>query len=61
MIANGAYGMSVITALTAQNTTGVSAIVEPSPEFSATADRSYSDRYTSRSYQDRHGIEQCTH
>ena len=61
MTMNGVYGMSVITALTAQNTTGVSAIVEPSPEFSATADRCCCDRYTSRSYQDLHGIEQCTH
>ena len=31
--AYGLYGMSVITALTAQNTTGVSAIVEVDPEF----------------------------
>lgn len=31
--ANGCYGMSVITALTAQNTTGVSGIMEVSPEF----------------------------
>lgn len=29
----GLYGMSVITALTAQNTTGVSGIMEASPEF----------------------------
>lgn len=33
MIMNGVYGMSVITALTAQNTTGVRAIQEVSPEF----------------------------
>ena len=33
MLANGVYGMSAITALTAQNTTGVSAIMEASPEF----------------------------
>lgn len=31
--ANGCYGMSVITALTAQNTTGVTGIMEVSPEF----------------------------
>ena len=33
MLANGVYGMSAITALTAQNTTGVSAIMEVTPEF----------------------------
>ena len=33
MISNGVYGMSAITALTAQNTTGVSAIMEVTPEF----------------------------
>ncbi len=33
MLANGVYGMSAITALTAQNTTGVEAISEVSPEF----------------------------
>ena len=33
MITNGVYGMSAITALTAQNTTGVSAIMEATPEF----------------------------
>ena len=33
MLANGVYGMSAITALTAQNTTGVSAIMEVAPEF----------------------------
>lgn len=33
MLANGVYGMSVITALTAQNTMGVSAISEVAPEF----------------------------
>lgn len=33
MLANGIYGMSVITALTAQNTTGVSDIMAASPEF----------------------------
>ena len=35
MTANGVYGMSVITALTAQNTTGVSGIFEVPPEFVA--------------------------
>ncbi|MEE1290587.1 MAG: bifunctional hydroxymethylpyrimidine kinase/phosphomethylpyrimidine kinase, partial [Spirochaetota bacterium] len=33
MISNGVYAMSAITALTAQNTTGVSAIMEATPEF----------------------------
>ncbi|MBR6791577.1 MAG: bifunctional hydroxymethylpyrimidine kinase/phosphomethylpyrimidine kinase [Ruminococcus sp.] len=33
MLANGVYGMTAITALTAQNTVGVTAISEVSPEF----------------------------
>ena len=33
MAAHGVYGMSVITALTAQNTTGVSAVQEAPAEF----------------------------
>lgn len=33
MTMNGVYGMSAITALTAQNTTGVKAIQESTPEF----------------------------
>lgn len=33
MITNGVYGMSAITALTAQNTTGVRSILEATPEF----------------------------
>ncbi len=35
MTANGVYGMSAITALTAQNTTGVTSIMEVTPEFLA--------------------------
>jgi len=35
MTAFGVYGMSVVTALTAQNTTGVSGIIEVDPEFVA--------------------------
>ena len=35
MLACGVYGMSAITALTAQNTTGVSAIMNVTPEFLA--------------------------
>ena len=33
MISNGVYAMSAITALTAQNTTGVTGIMEAAPEF----------------------------
>ena len=33
MMANGVYAMSAITALTAQNTTGVTAILNVTPEF----------------------------
>lgn len=33
MTANGVYAMSAVTALTAQNTTGVTGIMEVSPEF----------------------------
>ena len=33
MTMNGVYAMSAITALTAQNTTGVTGILESSPEF----------------------------
>ena len=33
MTANGVYAMSAITALTAQNTTGVYGILESTPEF----------------------------
>ena len=35
MLANGVYGMSAVTALTAQNTTGVYGIMEVTPEFLA--------------------------
>ncbi len=35
MLANGVYGMSAITALTAQNTTGVTDILDATPEFVA--------------------------
>ncbi len=35
MAAHKVYGMSVITALTAQNTTGVTAVLEATPEFVA--------------------------
>ena len=35
MLANGVYAMSAVTALTAQNTAGVAAILEATPEFLA--------------------------
>ena len=44
MLANGVFGMSAITALTAQNTMGVTAISEVTPEFlSAQLDAVFSD------------------
>ena len=44
MTANGVYAMSAVTALTAQNTTGVSAIMEATPEFlAAQLDSVFSD------------------
>ena len=33
MLANGVYAMSAVTALTAQNTRGVTGIMEVTPEF----------------------------
>ena len=33
MMANGVYAMSAVTALTAQNTTGVAGIMEAEPDF----------------------------
>ena len=33
MLCNGVYAMSAVTALTAQNTTGVTGIMEVTPEF----------------------------
>ena len=33
MTANGVFAMSAVTALTAQNTTGVTSIMESTPEF----------------------------
>ena len=44
MAAHRLYGMSVVTALTAQNTTGVTAVMEASPEFvEEQIDRVFSD------------------
>ncbi|MGN0242518.1 MAG: bifunctional hydroxymethylpyrimidine kinase/phosphomethylpyrimidine kinase [Lachnospiraceae bacterium] len=46
MTANGVYAMSAVTALTAQNTTGVSSIMEVTPEFLADQlDSIFSDIY----------------
>lgn len=46
MLANGVYAMSAITALTAQNTTGVTAIMEAEPEFlAAQLDAVFTDIY----------------
>lgn len=44
MLANGVYGMSAITALTAQNTLGVTAVMNTTPEFlAAQLDAIFSD------------------
>lgn len=46
MISNGVYAMSAITALTAQNTTGVTAIMNTTPEFlGAQLDSIFTDIY----------------
>jgi len=46
MTANGVYAMSAVTALTAQNTTGVTGIVEVTPEFlSKQLDSVFTDIY----------------
>lgn len=59
MTANGVYAMSAITALTAQNTTGVTDIMEVTPEFLAEElDRIYG--YISGCSEDRNGLFQCS-
>jgi len=46
MITNGVYAMSAVTALTAQNTTGVTAVMEATPEFlAAELDAIFTDIY----------------
>ena len=56
MIANGVYAMSAITALTAQNTTGVTGIMEVTPEFlGEELDNIFTDIYPGCS-KDRNGI-----
>ena len=59
MIANGVYAMSAITALTAQNTTGVTGIMEVTPEFLGEEIRQHFYRYLSGRSEDRNGIFQC--
>ena len=44
MLANGVYGMSVITSLTAQNTTGVRSIQNATVFFKYLSDKLYKDR-----------------
>lgn len=46
MISHGVYGMSAITALTAQNTLGVTDVLESTPEFlAAQLDAVFTDIY----------------
>ena len=52
MIANGVYAMSAITALTAQNTTGVTGIMEVTPEFLGEELDNILYRYLSRCCED---------
>ena len=56
MTANGVFAMSAITALTAQNTTGVTGIFETTPEFLARAAGRRVHRYLPRRGEDRHGV-----
>jgi len=61
MTALGAYAMSAVTALTAQNTTGVYGILESDPEFlSLQLDCIFRDHISGCS-KDRHGIKQGAH
>ena len=50
MLANGVYAMSAVTALTAQNTRGVTGILESTPEFlGEQLDNIFTDIYRMRS------------
>lgn len=60
MTANGVYAMSAITALTAQNTTGVTDIMEVTPEFFGRGAGSYFYGYISGCSEDRNGLFQCS-
>lgn len=46
MTAYGVYGMSAVTALTAQNTTGVFGVLETPPDFLACSTGLYFCRYS---------------
>lgn len=59
MLANGVYGMSAITALTAQNTQGVRMVQEATPEFLAAEARCGLRGHTARCRQGRHGRLAC--
>ena len=52
----GVYGASVITALTAQNTKGVTAIHDVPPDFIAAQIDAVFSRYQGRRGEDRHGV-----
>ena len=61
MTLNGVFAMSAITALTAQNTTGVIDIMEATPHFLAEElDAVFTDIFPRRG-QDRHGLLQRPH
>ena len=56
MTANGVFAMSAVTALTAQNTTGVTDILETTPQFLCGAAGRRLYRHLPRCRQDRHGL-----
>ena len=56
MMANGVYAMSAITALTAQNTTGVTAIQNATAEFLGSGAGLYFYGYLSGCSKDRNGF-----
>ncbi len=56
MTANGVYAMSAITALTAQNTTGVYGIMEVDPGISGRAAGLHVHRHLPRRRQNRDGL-----
>ena len=56
MTTNGVYAMSAITALTAQNTTGVRDILEVSPQFFKRTAGLYFYRYQAGRGEDRDSI-----
>ena len=56
MTMNGVFAMSAITALTAQNTTGVTGILEADPEFLKKQIDAVFRRHQTRCSQDRDGF-----